>query len=254
MSDEMTIWDLLAEPLNPGDIKTKHYDTKRGDTLNISYIDMQTALDRLNAVCPGDWQFTADVISSPQEGASGQWVVRGTLVIAGVSRTDFGINDNLESYDPPKAALSDAFKRCARQFGIGGELYRKDTPAPRKASTSAPKPITADRPYSPRALAERLNGIVNAQLAAQPETEQPLPDDDAQEVAIFMKRVLPSDDARHAFLFAVFGVNSSKALMIAERDAVKKWIGSGSAVTTAKREADDLLASLGADGKLVSEA
>lgn len=136
MSDN--IWQDLAAPLEPSAIKTKSYSTKRGDNVSIRYIDMQTALDRLDAVCPGEWQFTLDIISAPPEGSDGQWVVRGTMIIAGVSRTDLGINDNQTDYDPPKAAVSDAFKRCARQFGIGSELYRKETPAAIPAKSKSP--------------------------------------------------------------------------------------------------------------------
>lgn len=113
-------------------------------------------------------------------------------------------------------------------------------------------PMQPARPYAPRHLLTRLTELVQQKLE-RVGNEATLKESGAKELAIFMKRILPSEEDRHAFLFAAFNVTSSKELTYAEDAAIRAWIGAGAKVTTAKREADDLLASLGPDGKLQDE-
>lgn len=117
------------------------------------------------------------------------------------------------------------------------------------APVDSDKPMTAKRPYAPRHLLERLSEIVAEELADFT-MQAPLTVEAAQDLAVFMRRILPVEDARHAFLFAAFGVKSCKELNHAEDAAIRAWVGKGSKVELAKREADDLLASLDSDGKL----
>jgi hypothetical protein len=114
---ELTIWEQIAAPLDPSEIKVRD----AGKT-QVPYIDKTSVEIRLNTVCPGDWHFQVTPIVVPADGSKGSWVVKGTLTIQGVTREDFGMNDNETSFDPPKAAVSDALKRCAALFGFAREL------------------------------------------------------------------------------------------------------------------------------------
>lgn len=117
-------WAAIAAPLDPKQIKVR----KQGNA-NIRYISREDVIYRLNQVCPGEWNFRTEPITTPQ-GAAGQWVVKGILTIRGVTREDFGMPANDEHFDPPKAAVSDALKRCASQFGFALELYGDEPQAP----------------------------------------------------------------------------------------------------------------------------
>lgn len=112
------------------------------------------------------------------------------------------------------------------------------------------RPMQAKRPYAPSTLLRELTELVQKRLESFPDEAAVLNDAEAQDLAIFMRRVLPVEDDRHAFLYAAFGVSSSKAITHAEAWAIRVW-SKGAKITLAKREADDLLSSLGNDGKLI---
>ena len=90
-------------------------DKKRA--LMVAYVDARAVMDRLDAVCPNDWNFQIEVIDGTPTPT-----VKGRLTILGVTREDIG-----EAFDGDaatlKAAASDALKRCAVHFGIGRYLY-----------------------------------------------------------------------------------------------------------------------------------
>lgn len=110
------VWAAIAAPLDPRQIKTRKHD-------GVKYISRADVINRLNNVCPDDWHFQVQMISKPDTGG---WVAKGTLTILGVTREDFGMPNNADHFDPPKAAASDALKRCASQFGFAIELYGDD--------------------------------------------------------------------------------------------------------------------------------
>lgn len=84
----------------------------------IAYLDVRYVAARLDRVCPG-WSFDWEPVSINSNGEV--TAAKGTLTIAGCSRSDVGISGTLE---PSKGAVSDALKRCAVLFGVGAYLYR----------------------------------------------------------------------------------------------------------------------------------
>lgn len=87
--------------------------------LMMAFVDARGIQDRLDAICPDDWSFDAVEVAGARVPT-----VRGTLTVLGISRTDFGEGDpSSEAGNSYKAAVSDALKRCAVQFGIGRYLY-----------------------------------------------------------------------------------------------------------------------------------
>lgn len=91
-------------------------DRKRA--LLLAYIDARAVQDRLDAVCPNDWQFEIEVV--PGTGAP---TVKGRLSVLGMVREDIGEAGGQGEAGTLKAAASDALKRCAVHFGIGRYLY-----------------------------------------------------------------------------------------------------------------------------------
>jgi hypothetical protein len=188
----------VAKQLAPEQIKVK---SGRGDGAQ-RYIDARDVIARLNAVCPADWSFDHEVISRPaplpnwfelspdeakrvrdKDAKKGlprdKWVVKATLTICGISRSDNGTNESDDGFDPEKAAVSDALKRCAAKFGFAIELYESTspdlpeevrkggakTPPKRPASdapTSEPRPIRSAATL--KAHAEK-GGLVWAEVA-----------------------------------------------------------------------------------------
>lgn len=127
----------VAAKLEPNIIKTADVPTKSGGNFKKRFITARNVMDRLDAVAPGLWEFRHEFVQVPN-GDKGQYVVRGSLTICGVTREDTGMNDSFENYDPAKAATSDALKRCAVQFGYARELYGDEQPAPPKHWTNDP--------------------------------------------------------------------------------------------------------------------
>lgn len=169
--DTNEIMAAIAAPLDPASIQTKtttYTDKKTGEVKSFKtrYIDRTTVEERLNEVCPGEWHFQVTPIVTPN-GQDGQWVVKGTLTICGVVREDFGMNDNEGAYDPPKAAVSDALKRCASLFGLGRELYHDPAKVGNsKGPSTTAKPKTA--PVAPPAPTPAANAKPAASKAATP--------------------------------------------------------------------------------------
>jgi hypothetical protein len=121
-----TIWQDLAAPLSKDecswriDGKPKAKDGRFFARV-VAYCDVPAVVRRLDRVAPGRWEFKA---SEPFGSADKDGVVikavRGTLTVDGVTREDYG-----EGPDE-KQALTDAFKRAARLFGIALELWDMD--------------------------------------------------------------------------------------------------------------------------------
>jgi len=119
------VWAKLAAPLPSGviswrqDGKPTARDGKYFARF-VAYIEANTVRERLDTVCPGEWDLTLELL--PQPAIAGgeedpQMSFKGRLQILGVIREDVGTGKDY------KQASTDAFKRAAVRFGIGHELY-----------------------------------------------------------------------------------------------------------------------------------
>ena len=125
-TEKADIWSRLAEPLPPGvvfwrqDGKVITRDGKHFARF-VAYIEANTARERLDAVVPGEWDLTLELLppvpgmDDAGDGAACSFKAR--LQILGVIREDVGTGRDY------KSAATDAFKRAAVRFGIAHELY-----------------------------------------------------------------------------------------------------------------------------------
>jgi hypothetical protein len=128
-TEKADIWSRLAEPLPNGvvywrqDGKVIARDGKYFARF-VAYIEANTARERLDAVVPGEWDLTLELLPplpGIDDGAeSGSCSFKARLQILGVIREDVGTGRDY------KAAATDAFKRAAVRFGIAHELYAYD--------------------------------------------------------------------------------------------------------------------------------
>jgi hypothetical protein len=125
-TEKADIWSRLAEPLPNGvvywrqDGKVIARDGKYFARF-VAYIEANTARERLDAVVPGEWDLTLELLP-PLPGLDdaadgGSCSFKARLQILGVIREDAGTGRDY------KAAATDAFKRAAVRFGIAHELY-----------------------------------------------------------------------------------------------------------------------------------
>jgi Rad52/22 family double-strand break repair protein len=126
-TEKADIWSRLAEPLPNGvvywrqDGKVIARDGKYFARF-VAYIEANTARERLDAVVPGEWDLTLELLPPlPSIGDDtvdgGSCSFKARLQILGVIREDVGTGRDY------KAAATDAFKRAAVRFGIAHELY-----------------------------------------------------------------------------------------------------------------------------------
>src|SRR5687768_6440712 len=125
-TEKVDIWSRLAEPLPNGvvywrqDGKTIARDGKYFARF-VAYIEANTARERLDAVVPGEWDLTLELLpplpSIDDTSEGGNCSFKARLQILGVIREDVGTGRDY------KSAATDAFKRAAVRFGIAHELY-----------------------------------------------------------------------------------------------------------------------------------
>lgn len=122
------IWAQLAAPL-PENVKEWRQDgrpTMRDGKFFarfVVYIEANTVRERLDAVVPGGWDLTLELLPAvAQDEPSSETVAafKARLQVLGVIREDVGHGRDY------KQAATDAFKRAAVRFGIGHELYSYD--------------------------------------------------------------------------------------------------------------------------------
>jgi hypothetical protein len=125
--DKTNIWSALAAPLPPGVVSWRQDGRAvqrdgRWYARFVAYIDANTVRERLDAVVPGEWDLTLDLLPPlPAQGDEGQSCsFKARLQILGVIREDVGTGRDY------KSAATDAFKRAAVRFGVGHELYQLD--------------------------------------------------------------------------------------------------------------------------------
>lgn len=85
----------------------------------VAYIEANTVRERLDAIVPGEWDLTLDLLPviAGENGDGAQCSFKARLQILGVIREDVGTGRDY------KQASTDAFKRAAVRFGIAHELY-----------------------------------------------------------------------------------------------------------------------------------
>ena len=121
------VWSKLAAPLPAGVIAWRQDGRPvardgRFFARYVAYIEANTVRERLDAVVPGEWSLTLELLPHlPTESESfstdGAVAFKARLQILGVVREDVGMGKDY------KQAATDAFKRVAVRFGIGHELY-----------------------------------------------------------------------------------------------------------------------------------
>ena len=121
--DGHDLWARLSAPLPTAAISWRQDGraTQRDGRFYarfVCYVDANTVRERLDAVVPGEWDLTFDLLPSvPGEEGEPAFTFKARLQILGVIREDVGTGRDY------KSAATDAFKRAAVRFGIAHELY-----------------------------------------------------------------------------------------------------------------------------------
>src|SRR6476619_3322225 len=124
--DKIDIWSALAAPLPNGVISWRQDGrpiSRDGRHLArfVAYIEANTVRERLDAVVPGEWDLTLELLPPvtglDEDANQGACSFKARLQILGVIREDVGTGKDY------KQAATDAFKRAAVRFGIVHELY-----------------------------------------------------------------------------------------------------------------------------------
>jgi hypothetical protein len=126
----MTFKEILAElskPLDPAVIKEREGWKTSGGVVMVKYIEWSTAADILDRVCPW-WTYEAVEFKE----VAGLFICRVRITVydengTGVFREGIGTDETSKGEMGAKGAESDALKRAATKFGIGRELYDKET-------------------------------------------------------------------------------------------------------------------------------
>ncbi|HEX5409187.1 MAG TPA: Rad52/Rad22 family DNA repair protein [Gemmatimonadaceae bacterium] len=121
------VWTRLAAPLPAPAIswrqdgKAKQGRDGKWYARFVAYVDAGTVRERLDAVVPGEWSLTLELLPPVSGGADADGeavcVFKARLQVKGIVREDVGTGRD------HKAASTDSFKRAAVRFGIGHELY-----------------------------------------------------------------------------------------------------------------------------------
>lgn len=122
----LDIWRRLAAPVDPQAIAWRQDGrpiARDGKFFArfVAYIEANTVRERLDAVVPGEWNLTLELLPTAtggdENGDAAPYAFKARLQILGVVREDVGTGKDY------KQASTDAFKRAAVRFGIGNELY-----------------------------------------------------------------------------------------------------------------------------------
>src|SRR6476661_6544573 len=123
-TEKSDVWAKLSAPVPTGAIswrqdgKVTARDGKYFARF-VAYIEANTVRERLDAVVPGEWDLTLELLPPipGEDGDPSQCSFKARLQILGVIREDVGTGRDY------KQASTDAFKRAAVRFGVGNELY-----------------------------------------------------------------------------------------------------------------------------------
>ena len=122
----LDVWRRLAAPVDPQAIAWRQDGrpiARDGKFFArfVAYIEANTVRERLDAVVPGEWNLTLELLptatGSDDAIDAAPFAFKARLQILGVVREDVGTGKDY------KQASTDAFKRAAVRFGIGNELY-----------------------------------------------------------------------------------------------------------------------------------
>ena len=125
----LDVWRRLAAPVDPQAIAWRQDGraiARDGKFFArfVAYIEASTVRERLDAVVPGEWNLTLELLplatGSDDATDAAPFAFKARLQILGVVREDVGTGKDY------KQASTDAFKRAAVRFGIGNELYSFD--------------------------------------------------------------------------------------------------------------------------------
>ncbi len=125
-TEPMDVWRRLSAPVDPQAIAWRQdgrpiaRDGKYFARF-VAYIEANTVRERLDAVVPGEWNLTLELLPTVSAADdvidAAPFAFKARLQILGVVREDVGTGKDY------KQASTDAFKRAAVRFGIGNELY-----------------------------------------------------------------------------------------------------------------------------------
>lgn len=124
-----TTWSALAAPVPLEDLRFRQDGsvvTRDGRHLArfVVYLDAGFVRRRLDEVAPGCWTLRL-MLLPPTDIMGEKGEVKGTLLAFRARLTVHGVvRESIGSGRDYKAAETDAFKRAAARFGIGGELRR----------------------------------------------------------------------------------------------------------------------------------
>jgi hypothetical protein len=180
--EKADLWSALAAPLPAGAVSWRQDGRAveregRWVARFVAYVDANTVRERLDAVVPGEWDLTLDLLpplvahDDEQGGVTPtpQASFKARLQILGVIREDVGTGRDY------KAAATDAFKRAAVRFGIGHELYAMEPNWVRVDGDGRyAKPLEDPQAAYDRRLVRRANGAGPA-VAAAPVSDRPAP-------------------------------------------------------------------------------
>lgn len=123
-TEKSDVWAKLSAPVPTGAISWRQdgkVTARDGKFFArfVAYIEANTVRERLDAVVPGEWDLTLDLLPpiAGEDGDGTQCSFKARLQILGVIREDVGTGRDY------KQASTDAFKRAAVRFGVGNELY-----------------------------------------------------------------------------------------------------------------------------------
>jgi hypothetical protein len=120
------VWRRLSAPVDPQAIAWRQDGrpiARDGKFFArfVAYIEASTVRERLDAVVPGEWNLTLELLPMVSGGEdaidAAPFAFKARLQILGVVREDVGTGKDY------KQASTDAFKRAAVRFGVGNELY-----------------------------------------------------------------------------------------------------------------------------------
>jgi hypothetical protein len=122
--EKTDVWAKLCAPVPSGVISWRQdgkVTAREGKFFArfVAYIEANTVRERLDAVVPGEWDLTLELMPAVagEDGDAPQCSFKARLQILGVIREDIGTGRDY------KSASTDAFKRAAVRFGIAHELY-----------------------------------------------------------------------------------------------------------------------------------
>lgn len=123
-TEKSDVWAKLSAPVPAGAISWRQdgkVTARDGKFFArfVAYIEANTVRERLDAVVPGEWDLTLELLPPipGEDGDGSQCSFKARLQILGVIREDVGTGRDY------KQASTDAFKRAAVRFGVGNELY-----------------------------------------------------------------------------------------------------------------------------------